>query len=214
MSWLMLCGYLTLVQAAMTLSSRKYSWSPDDIQWEGAMWVKYENSVLPGILAAVGGVPQLKAEIVYIMDEASSIRNVSTSKTVNLGVEGNSMIAKICFEDGICWAAKIYENRPGIYNRGVDYGPSAATLVQRYCPGIPLNTPRGCGLHKLKYCFTDWVVGETLFDRLDDSMKMKSRTRQTIPIPQKTVTSLAEFVYNLTICAIPKAESKALFGVS
>ena len=208
----MLCGFLTLVQAATTLSTRKYSWSPDDIQWEGTMWAKYENSVLPGILAAVGGAPQLKAEIIYIMNEASSMRNVSTSKTVNLGVEGNSIIAKICFKDGICWVANIYENRPGICNRGVDYGPSAAALVQRYCPDIPINAPRRCGLHKLKYCFTDWVVGETLFDRLGDSMKMKLKTRQTIPIPQKTVTSLAEFVYNLTTCPIPKAESKALFG--
>jgi hypothetical protein len=51
-----------------------------------------------------------------------------------------------------------------------------------------------------------------LFGRLDDSMKMKSTTRRTIPIPQRTVTSLAEFVYNLTMCRIPEAESKALLG--
>ena len=60
----------------------------------------YENTALPGILAVVGGVPELKAEVIFIMTEASSLRNgISTSKAI----QGRyAIVAKICFDDEIC----------------------------------------------------------------------------------------------------------------
>src|SRR5215471_4344244 len=121
---------------------------PDDIQWEGFMWLNYEESSLPAILAVVGGVKQLKAELFFIMAEASSLRNgISTSNFVYLEVRRYAIVAKICFEDQVCWAAKMYKNRPGIFNRAVDYGTMTAMLIQQHCPNIPISTPRGCGLH-------------------------------------------------------------------
>jgi len=211
MQWFRICLVITLLQT--TTLSAYGMYVPDDIHWEVTISSKYEDTALPDILAAVGGVPELKAEVIFLMAEASSLRNgISISKDVRLEVGNYAIVSKICFEDGINWAAKMYENRPSsIYNRAVDYGTSAATVVQRYCPDIPINTPRGCGLHKLKYCFTDWIEGETLFDKYSVKRKLASWEQSTITIPSKIVTSLAEFVYNLTTCPIPETESKAFF---
>jgi hypothetical protein len=191
--------------------------SIDDITWTGVMTSEYETTALPGIFAVVGGLPELKTEVVFIMEEASSRRNVtSILKSIHLNIGSYTLASKLCFTDGICWAVKMYENRPdSFYGRSIDYGISAAELVQRYCPEIPINTPRGCGLHKLRYCFTDWIEGETLFDRHFPTAEFLASSRlepMTITIPQKTVSSLAEFVYNLTTCPIPWIESKTFFS--
>src|SRR5271169_3190742 len=120
MPWLRICLALALLPT-MILSLHSML-VPDDIHWEGTMSSEYEDTALPDILAVVGGVPELKAEVVFVMTEASSLRNgISTSKSVHLEVGGHAIVAKICFDDGICWAAKMYENRPGIYNRAIDY---------------------------------------------------------------------------------------------
>jgi hypothetical protein len=203
MWWPRICLILAFLQNLGFSSSLT---SPEDINWTGALSLKYEDSSLPGILSAVGGVKELKAELFFIMTEASSLRGgISTSKFVSLDVGRYAILAKICFEDGICWATKMYENRPGFYNRGIDHGILAMELVQKYCPDIPISTPRGCGMHKLRYCFTDWIEGENLYDRY--FVKEESAEVQIIRIPEKVVTSLAEFIYNLTTCSIPERES-------
>jgi len=180
--------------------------SPDDIRWEGLMWLEYKESSLPAILAVVGGVKELKTELFFIMEEASSLRNgTSTSNFVHLEIRRYAIVAKICFEDQVCWAAKMYKDRPGIFNRAVDYGNMAVMLIQQHCPNIPISTPRGCGLHMLRYCFMDWIEGQTAFEKY--SPKAISAEIQTTKIPNTIVTSLAEFVYNLTTCPIPEKES-------
>jgi hypothetical protein len=153
--------------------------SIDDITWTGSMSPKYENTALPGIFAVVGGLPGLKTEVVSIMEEASSRHNVtSILNSIYLDVGSDAIVSKVCFTDGICWAVKLYENRPAsIFGRSIDYGISAANLVQRYCPEIPINAPRGCGLHKLRYCFTDWIEGETLFDRYFPTTELLSLSK-------------------------------------
>jgi hypothetical protein len=104
----------------------------------------------------------------------------------------------------------MYESCPSsIFDRTINYGTSAANLVQQYCPDIPINTPRGCGVHILKYCFMDWIEGETLFDKyFPTTLILEPLEQVNITIPQKTISSLAEFVYNLTTCPIPEIESK------
>jgi hypothetical protein len=210
-----MCNVWLRIGFALTLlmTSFPYSMSlSDDIQRVVKMSrSEYEDSALPGIFTAVGGLLGFQAEVSFVLTEASSLRNgISTSKALQIRVGVEAIVAKICFDDGTCWAAKMYEDRPGFYNRAIDYGTSAATLVQRYCPEIPINTARGCGMHKLRYCFTDWIEGEILFDR--KSVKTKSAKPQIVTIPQKTVTAMAEFLYNLSTCPIPEIESKPLFG--
>ena len=153
--------------------------------------------------------------MVFILNKALASRNsTSVTNAVHLDVGRYAIVSKVCFHDGICWAVKMYQNRPAsIFGRAIDFGASAADLLQRYCPHIPINAARGCGVHKLRYCFTDWVQGETLFDRYFPSTTEwapMAMEKATITIPQKTVSSLAEFVYNLTTCPIPANESKTL----
>jgi hypothetical protein len=185
--------------------------SIDDTIWTLDIPSNPKDTALPGILAVLGGVPELKAEVIFIMNEASARRSATPIlNVVHLAVGTYAIVSKVCFVDGVCWAVKMYENRPAsLLNQAIDYGASAANLVQRYCPDIPINIPRGCGIHKLKYCFTDWVDGETLFNRYKLELLVPWE-RTNITIPRKTVTSLAEFVYNLTTCAIPKDERKPL----
>lgn len=187
--------------------------SVEDTIWTVTLGSKQEDTALPGILSVLGGVRELKAEVVFIMNEALSSRNsTATTNAVHLEVGSYAIVSKVCFDDGNCWAVKMYQNRPAsIFGRAIDFGASAADLLQRYCPHIPINTARGCGVHKLRYCFTDWVQGETLFDRyFPSTTELAPMEKATITIPQKTVSSLAEFVYNLTTCPIPANESKTL----
>lgn len=153
--------------------------------------------------------------MVFILNKALASRNsTSVTNAVHLDVGRYAIVSKVCFHDGICWAVKMYQNRPAsIFGRAIDFGASAADLLQRYCPHIPINAARGCGVHTLRYCFTDWVQGETLFDRYFPSTTEwapMAMEKATITIPQKTVSSLAEFVYNLTTCPIPANKSKTL----
>jgi hypothetical protein len=78
------------------------------------------------------------------------------------------------------------------------------TLVEKHCPYIPIPRYRGFGqVDSLYYYFNDWIEGNTL----DDMLPFKMSKRRPIKLPIKVVTDLAEFVYNLTTCAIPKDES-------
>ena len=206
MGYLSILGLLLLQRLAYAIPFT------DNIIWTGTASPNYKDTALPGILAGIGGLQGLKDEVIFILNEASSRRNVtSILNAVHLEVGTYAIVTKVCFNDGICWAVKMYENHPAsIFDRAISYGISAANLVQRYCPEIPINIPRGCGVHKLSYCFTDWVYGETLFDRYYPNTA--SSEQVTITIPQKTVSSLAQFVYNLTKCPIPEIESKTLFS--
>ena len=207
MLWLRICLPFLLQWTAYAMLS------VEDTIWTGTISSKQEDTALPGILSVLGGVRELKAEVVFILNKALSSRNsTSITNAVHLDVGRYAIVSKVCFHDGICWAVKMYQNRPAsIFGRAIDFGASAADLLQRYCPHIPINTARGCGVHKLRYCFTDWVQGETLFDRyFPSTTEWAPMEKATITIPQKTVSSLAEFVYNLTTCPIPANESKTL----
>ena len=69
----------------------------------------------------------------------------------------------------------------------------------------------GCSLrqHKLRYCFTEWIEGKNLMDETLGS-PINIQIGEISSIAEKVVTSLAEFVYSLTICPIPRTQSKEL----
>jgi hypothetical protein len=60
---------------------------------------------------------------------------------------------------------------------------------------------------KLDHYFTEWVEGETLLEWVLEN----NPSSTIIKIPERIVTSLAEFVYNLTTCPIPKKRSNKLY---
>ena len=74
------------------------------------------------------------------------------------------------------------------------------SMVQKYCSNIPIAKHTGGGRKRLQHFFTEWIEGETLRPDLNYSVGT------TVRIPKKVVT-LAEFVYNLTTCPIPREKS-------
>ena len=166
------------------------------------------------LLDAVGGRDEFEAEVRNAVTKASLLRNGIPAFLVEFQVSG-SIVAKICFIDGICWAAKMREicryDRDAKYailpyDRATLYGIRAMMLVEQYCPNIPIAKFRGFSQHKLQYCFTEWIEGKPPNEEVLGNTSVVT----TISIPEKIVTSLAEFVYNLTTCPIPKKESKNL----
>lgn len=157
------------------------------------------------ILDCVGGADQLQDEVNSAIAYASMLRNNIPASLVEMRVGGAGATAKICFIDGVCWADKMLANPLRIEE--AQYGVAAVSAVQRYCPNIPTAKFHGFGRERLRHHFSEWIPGQTLHEKVASNY-----TRGTpIQIPEKVVTSLAEFVFNLTTCPIPREESKNYF---
>ena len=174
-----------------------------------------KHNTIVAILNAIGGRDEFESELRHIVAEASSLRDGVPASVIEFKVS-KAIIAKICFSDDICWAAKMGEISPYKY-RAVAYGIRAMELVEEFCPTIPVAVLKGCNQHKLLYCFTEWIEGNSLNDELSEWIEGKNEVfgspiyvpvGGTISIPDKIVTALAEFVYNLTTCPIPETLSK------
>ena len=175
--------------------------------WNVTLPLPNSGSAVQGIIDAIGGIDQFRGEVKNAMTEASSMRNGMAVSLIGFNAGTYAIVAKICFVDGICWAAKMYEKSGVPYDLPIQYGIWATTLVQQYCP-IPQF--KGCRQpHKLLYCFTEWIEGKNIRDKILGESPITAKIGTSITIPAKVVTSLAEFVYNLTTCPIPKNKSKA-----
>ena len=159
------------------------------------------TSAMLEILDCVGGKDQLQDEVNDAIAYASTWRDNIPASFVQMKVGASGAVAKICFVDGVCWADKMLANPLRIEE--AYYGVMAIFAVQQYCPNIPTATFRGYGQGKLGHYFSDWIQGDTLHDK----MKSNYTPGTSVKIPEKVVTSLAQFVYNLTTCPIPREES-------
>jgi hypothetical protein len=155
------------------------------------------------------------------------LREISSRATFLRGGIGNNIqelsdnmegaygyVIRVNFYDGVQWAAKISsrESQQRIFS-----GMQSTKAIEKYCRGIPL--PKFYGdiqvieYTDLIYCFMDWVKGIPLYEivkyhkvgQVIDGLMNYSLVESTIP--RRTVTQLAEFVYNLTTCSLPRAES-------
>ena len=157
------------------------------------------------ILDCVGGKDQLQDEVNDAIAYASTLHDNIPVSLVQMKAKGaTGLVAKICFVDGICWADKMVANPLRIEEEF--YGVAAVFAVQRYCPNIPTAKLQGYCRGKLRHYFSEWIQGQTL-----DKVRSDNTLGASIKIPEKVVTSLAEFVYNLTTCPIPREQSKRLY---
>ena len=166
---------------------------------------KPKDSTVARIFEVAGGEQAFREEFELILAEASSMHNDLEAIPVGWSL-GTALVAKICFTDDVCWAVKIEEFNPNRDTRR--YGAWTKMLMQEYCPSIPIDRFIGCKQHKLLYCFTEWIEGKRLWDIILPSI---SNISTTFSIPENIVTSLAQFIYNLTTCPIPRHESIWLF---
>ena len=161
-------------------------------------------NAVPRILEAVGGIDQLEVEVNCAVGYASSLRNNIPASLAGFKAGASGLIAKLCFVDGICWADKMVTG-PVTIQEGY-YGIAAMSMVQNYCSNIPIAKHTGGGRKKLQHFFTEWIKAESLHDKVfvpDFNYSVGT----TVKIPKKVVSSLAEFVYNLTTCPIPREKS-------
>jgi hypothetical protein len=155
------------------------------------------------ILDTVGGGDEFNAEVYFAVANASAWRNGIPASYVTLKAGGGGVVSKICFDDGVCWADKMVEHD----NQAVFSGMMAMSVVQKRCSNIPVPKIMGWCQRKLDHYFTEWIEGKPLSEWVLDN----DSNSVVIKIPEKVVTSLAEFVYNLTTCPIPREESKNFY---
>jgi hypothetical protein len=159
------------------------------------------QAVISHLINAVGGRDGFAAEMKNMVKEASRLRDNIPASLVDFRLSG-TLIAKICFSDSVCWAAKVLDS----FTQETLDGISALMMVHNYCPNIPVSQYKGCSSKKLNYCFTEWKEGKSLEEEVLGSINHRDETK--IKIPENVITSLAEFVYNLTTCWIPENMSK------
>ena len=159
------------------------------------------------ILDVAGGIEGFEAEVRNAVAEASSLRGGIPASVVDFKIS-RTIVAKICFIDDICWAAKMREIVP--YDRETEYGIGAMMLVENYCPNIPISKFKGYAQRKLLYYFTEWIEGRSLLDEVFGPQAY-AQIGETFSIPERIVTSLAEFVYNITTCPIPRKKCKSTY---
>ena len=168
------------------------------------------ESINPDIIDSMGGMDQLKIELKNAMRQGSSMRNGLPVSLMEFHTGSTAIIAKICFPDDICWTMKMYEDFK-LLNLHVQYGINAMTLIHQYCPNVPIPKFKGCNRGRFLYCFTEWIEGQTLVDKILSSPILETG-KTSITIPQNVVVSLAEFVYNVTTCPIPENLRKKIFS--
>ena len=155
------------------------------------------------ILDVVGGGDEFNAEVYFAVANASAWRNGIPGWYVTLKAGGGGVVAKICFDDGVCWADKMVQHGNQLGYSGM----LAMSVAQKHCSNIPIPKVMGWCQRKLDHYFTEWIEGKPLSEWILDNDPYSA----IIKIPEKIVTSLAEFVYNLTTCPIPTDESKKFY---
>ena len=165
-----------------------------------------KTSAGPAIIDELGGVDQFKLEVEEAVAYASSLRNNIPARWVGYLAGGGGLTAKICFADGICWADKMFAGFRHV--QSASYGEGIMRLVHEYCPSIPLPESKAWFRTRLAHHITEWVEGKSLHDRVFEVGSNYSNGT-SFGIPRKVARSLAEFVYNLTNCPIPRDKSKS-----
>jgi hypothetical protein len=166
------------------------------------------------LLNTTGGYEQLEVLLKHVSDYASSLRNGIKNDVDGYYHGYFGLVKRITFDDGVKWAAKISESRalPDVL-QGVD----AVDAIKQYCPSIPVAKTYGqiesfsngtVILHLM-----DWIDGVTIWrDPLltlieEYHTDEPGSVYKNLTIPQQLVPQLAEFVYNLTTCPVPRTHS-------
>ena|SRR5271170_5293165 len=182
--------------------------------------------ILRQIEETVGGEARFEVEMGKILEHASSLHNgqqshITPVKNGTRFLNGEfGIVARICFTDGECWAAKV--SPKGRFNcSGMEFGIKSLQAVEAHCPKV--STPRIYGFSlsgPICYLFMEWIEGISLAE--DEGFRqqlklMKGTHPVNVSVSENLVTQLATFLYHLNTCQIPKHKSKlptALFNES
>jgi hypothetical protein len=179
------CFWLVVTAAAVLCSAH-----------ESSLEIPPAKQILLMDFAAKFGVDKagLVADLERTVEIASNFRGAPG--TIEDVILWNRLILKICFPDGDCWAAKVADDNSFL---DILFGSKALRMLEIYCPDIPVPKFKGLGggEHFISQ-YTEWAEGEVLSSRAT----LIEETGE-VSIPPQVVTSLAEFVFNLSTCGIP-----------
>ena len=153
------------------------------------------------------GENKFEPELEQVSRHASALRNGIQNVLEPGGKGGWGYIARLRFSDGVTWAAKISEAQ----NRWhMEAAARVLHVIEHSCPDIPIPKIHG-HLERLPnstliYYLSDWIDGHSLLDDNEYHVRSTGPNSYRFTIPEKTVTQLAEFFYNLTTCRIPFAK--------
>jgi|SRR5277367_976474 len=194
-----------LVVATLSNSSAQYYSQGTEI------WERLYN--------ATGGRDLFDDELTKIEVHASSLRAGNPAARFRNYTAGyNGMVGHLCFDDDLCWAAKVTLQDSGYHSIGMKYAVQSLNTIATYCPDIPVPRIHGYSIDQdnatLCYYFMDWIEGETLkhnfskvMTEILDNGKSTGSFEVNVTIPENVVNQLASFFYNLTTCPIPDEES-------
>lgn len=189
--------------------------SADLTQWEKERLEWYWN--------LVGGQDQFEAEMENASQHASSLRNGLKCELVDFDYHGPALVGKLCFDDGICWAAKFVKNDDNSRELAIRIMES----IENYCPDLLI--PRfyessTCTENEtMCYYLMDWVEGRQLWYHPDFSEKTQNvvkNGKQTenieidVTLPAQLPSQLALFTHKLKTCPIPREQSNRLLRLN
>ena len=145
---------------------------------------------------------EFKIEVAEAVAYASTLRNNIPARWSEYFAGGGGLVVKICFEDGVCWADKMFASSRQMQSAA--YGEGVMRVVHEYCPNIPLPGSKAWIRLRLYHHMTDWVEGTPLIEKVFQvGSEYYTPNATTFRIPRKVVNPLAEFMFNLSTCSIP-----------
>jgi hypothetical protein len=164
-----------------------------------------------------GDEEHLPSTVKQLEQAASQLRNGMPCSMDTKWFHGcYGMVAQMIFNDGVKWAVKVSEHE---LNTVIIQAVNVTRAIKRNCPAIPVPRPHG-DIQFLEnnthvFYFMDWLEGTLLYRDpqyhtiwADAATNVTIGDSVTVTLPEKIVTDLAEFVYNLTMCPIPENECK------
>src|SRR5271155_1509943 len=87
---------------------------------------------------------QFVDELTRIAKHASSLRDGNPSgHFVNYTAGYNGILGRFCFEDDMCWAAKISLQHNRYYRIGMRHAVRTLMAIATYCPALPVPRVHG-----------------------------------------------------------------------
>ena len=168
------------------------------------------------IIKTLGSEEQFLTALKNVSDHASCLRNGIKNHLEGSFDGAYGLVKQVIFDDGIKWAAKISETRD--YDITLD-GFKSLAAVEEYCPYLSIARNHGkiesLANSTLIYHFSEWVEGHPLYKDSKWSLHThhivydhnSSVKIMNMTLPAPTISQLAQFIYNLTTCPIPRKKS-------
>jgi len=139
---------------------------------------------------------RLEMNMQKTVEAASNIRGAA-GIVEDIFVSQN-LVIKIRFPDGQSWAAKWGQL---VHAHEISAGIKSLIFLENRCPNILIPKYKGWNSENdFIFYFTEWTEGTPL-----KHLGYRPSNTSEVFIPPQIIASLAEFVFNMSLCTIPTA---------